>query len=120
MRHLADNTFDIALGTEAMWLSACVLGCKSYIPGLRNAFPEICRKMWIEGTEQRYDACRETQFIVNEMRDIMYLARSTQLAVYAMLDILDIIRAYPRSPFVPAQEEEKKAIKKALINLGVI
>jgi len=97
-----------------------VLGCQSYIPGLGNAFPEICRKMWIEGTEKRYDACKETQFIVNEIRDIMYLARSTQLAVYAMLDIRGIIRAYPRSPFVPAHEEEKKAIKNALVDLGVM
>jgi dihydrodipicolinate synthase/N-acetylneuraminate lyase len=50
----------------------------------------------------------------------MYLAKSTQLAIYAMLEIRGIIKAYPRSPFVPAEENEKEEIKKRLIELGVI
>ena len=31
-----------------------------------------------------------------------------QLAVYAMLELRDIIKAYPRSPFIPATEEERR------------
>ena len=46
MRLLKNDDFDVALGTEAMWLPACVLGCKAFIPGLGNAFPEICTKMF--------------------------------------------------------------------------
>ena len=46
MRELADDNFDIALGTEAMWLSARALGAEAFIPGLGNAFPEICHKMY--------------------------------------------------------------------------
>jgi dihydrodipicolinate synthase/N-acetylneuraminate lyase len=54
------------------------------------------------------------------MRDIMYLASSTQLAVYAMLEIRNVISAHPRSPFMPASEEEKDKIRDALIQLGVL
>jgi dihydrodipicolinate synthase/N-acetylneuraminate lyase len=50
----------------------------------------------------------------------MYLARSTQLAVYAMLEIRNVMKAYPRSPFVPATEEEKANIHKALDEMGVL
>jgi len=50
----------------------------------------------------------------------MYLAKSTQLAIYAMLEIRGIVKTYPRSPFVPASEEEKEAIKKRLVELGEI
>ena len=50
----------------------------------------------------------------------MYLAKSTQLAVYAMLELRDIIKAYPRSPFIPATEEEKAQIKARLKELSVI
>jgi dihydrodipicolinate synthase/N-acetylneuraminate lyase len=57
---------------------------------------------------------------VNRMRDIMYLARSTQLAVYAMLEIRDIVSAFPRSPFIPAKQEEKDKIERALIELEVL
>lgn len=120
MRKLKDDKFDIALGTEAMWLSACVLGCEAYIPGLGNALPEICRQMYKEGMDKQYDKLRQTQFKVNEIRDIMYLARSTQLAVYAMLEIRGILKAYPRAPFIAATEDEKNAIKKRLKELNVL
>ena len=120
MRELGDRDFDVVLGTEAMWLPARSLGCEAYIPGLGNAFPEICQKMWQEGMKGDLDACRKTQFEVNQMRDIMYLASSTQLAVYAMLEIRGVIKAYPRSPFTPASEKEKNDIKEALIQLGTL
>lgn len=120
IRTLKDDDFDVASGTEAMWIQSRVLGTEAFIPGLGNVFPEICRKMWTEGMEGRYDECRETQFKVNEIRDIMYLAKSTQLAVYAMLEIRGIVKCYPRSPFIPASEEEKANIKKRLIELELI
>ena len=120
MRLFKSDTFDVALGTEAMWLSACVLGCRAFIPGIGNAFPEICGKMYREGIAGDYEKCRQTQFEVNEMREIMYLARSTQLAIYAMLEIRGIIRAYPRSPFIPATQQEKNAIKKRLEALKLL
>lgn len=119
MRELADEHFDVVLGTEALWLSARALGGEAYIPGLGNVFPEICRQMWQEGMRNDFEQCRRTQFKVNQMRGIMYLARSTQLAVYAMLEIRGIITAYPRSPFVPATEDEKTQIKHALQQIGL-
>ncbi len=120
MRVLKDDHFDIALGTEAMWLSACALGCEGYIPGLGNAFPEICHQMYIEGMNKDFDGLRITQFKVNEMRDIMYLAKSTQLAIYAMLELRGILKAYPRSPFLPASEEEKSNIKNRLMEINML
>ena len=120
MREFGGEGMDIVLGTESMWLSACALGAEAYIPGLGNAFPEICHQMWEEGMSSDLKACRLTQFKVNRMREIMYLARSTQLAVYAMLELRDIVSAFPRSPFVPAGQEEKDKIKQALLDLGVL
>lgn len=119
-RLLADENFDVTLGTEAMWLSAVVLGCRAFIPGLGNAFPEICVQMYEEGIAGNYEKCRETQLKVNKLRDIMYLAGSTQLAVYAMLELRGICKAYPRAPFKSAKEEEKQSIKKELQKLGML
>ncbi len=120
MRLLKDENFDIALGTEAMWLSACTLGCEAFIPGLGNVFPEICRTMFKQGISGDMAACRETQFKVNELRDIMYLARSTQLAIYAMLEVRGIVKCCPRAPFIPAAEAEKAAIKERLKALKML
>ena len=116
-RLLKDESFDVALGTEAMWLPAWSLGCEAFIPGLGNAFPEICRQMYTEAMSGQIEKCRETQFKVNQMRDIMYYARSTVLAIYAMLEIRGIITAYPRAPFIPATPEEKNKIKEALTEI---
>jgi len=120
MRELADEHFDVVLGTESLWLTARALGGEAYIPGLGNAFPEICRQMWTEGMNNDFETCRATQFTVNQLRDVMYLARSTQLAVYAMLELRGVLTAYPRSPFVPATAEEKANIKRALQALEVL
>ena len=120
MREFGIKGFDVVLGTEAMWLAARALGAEAYIPGLANAFPEICGKMWIEGMNNDLESCRKTQFEVNQLRNVMYLANSTQLAVYAMLEIRQIITAFPRSPFVPASTKEKEEIRKALSERGVI
>ncbi len=120
MRELEPQGLDIVLGTESLWLPACSLGAEAYIPGLANAFPELCVRLHRQGMEGNFSACRQTQFLVNKVRDVMYLARSTQLAVYAMLEIRGILRTYPRSPFVPATEEEKGKIASALKALGVL
>jgi len=37
-----------------------------------------------------------------------------------MLEIRGIVKTFPRSPFVPAGEDEKEAIKKRLSELGEI
>jgi len=120
MRELSDDTFDVVLGTEAMWLPAWALGAQAFIPGLGNAFPEICRRMFQESQSLQIERARKTQFEINEIREVMYLAQSTQLAVFAMLEIRGIIKAYPRSPFIPVSQKEKDDIKRALVDLGVI
>jgi dihydrodipicolinate synthase/N-acetylneuraminate lyase len=120
MREFSDNNFDIALGTEAMWLAARSLGCEAYIPGLGNAFPELCVQMWKEGMQSDFDSCRKTQFLINEMRTLMYLSGSTQQAVYCMASIRGIIDSYPRLPFLPSSEEEKETLRAALQKKGVL
>lgn len=116
-RELADENFDVALGTEAMWVSAQVLGCEAFIPGIGNVFPELCEKMYHQTMEGDHAGSLKTQFTINRLRDVMYLARSTQLAVYAIADILDIVKAYPRAPFIAASSDEKEKIKVALAGL---
>lgn len=114
------DSFDIALGTEAMFLSAAALGTRAFIPGLGNAFPEMNVQMFEEAMRKDFDSCRTTQFLINQMRDVMYLARSTQLAVYAMLELRGIVTTYPRKPFLCASEEEKTKMRNALKELNVL
>jgi dihydrodipicolinate synthase/N-acetylneuraminate lyase len=120
MRELKDENFDVVLGTESMWLPACSLGATAFIPGLGNAFPELCRTMWQQGVGGNYEQCRKTQFLVNQVRELMYLAGSTQLAVYAMLQLRGVLNTYPRAPFLPAGDSEVEQLRESLSALGVL
>ena len=120
IREFQGEDFDVVLGTEALWLPAAVYGAKAFIPGLANAFPEICVKMYDESQHGDWESCRQTQFKINELRDVMYLAKSTQLAIYAMLSIRGVVHCYPRKPFSPAGEEELESMKKKLIEMKMI
>lgn len=119
-RLLADESFDVALGTEALWLPARALGCESYIPGLGSAYPEICVTAHRQGMAGDWEACRRSQFRILELREVMYLARSTQLAVYAMLELRGIVTSFPRRPFLPASQSEKESIARRLRELGLL
>ena len=62
----------------------------------------------------------ELQFLINQLRDVMYLAGSTQLAIYAIAQIRGIMDAYPRKPFLAPSKKEKEAIQEALMKLEVL
>lgn len=120
MRELADDEFDVALGTEAMWLAAEAYGGEAFIPGLANVYPEICSDMYKASINGDRKLAKELQFKINELREVMYLAKSTQLAIYTFLELRGIIKSYPRKPFLPATEEEKNNIKKVLMDKGML
>ena len=111
---------DIVSGTEAMWLPSTALGAKAFIPGLGNVFPEICRQMFNETESGDYEKARATQFRINRIREIMYRAPSTQMAVYAMLKIRGVISSYPRSPFISASHKETEEMRDELDQLGML
>jgi dihydrodipicolinate synthase/N-acetylneuraminate lyase len=112
--------FDVVLGTEAMFLSAGALGATAFVPGLGNAFPEICVELFNAVMDKKYEEAREIQFKVNSLRDIMYQAGSTMVAVYTMLGIRGICEAYSREPFSPVSETVKEKIRKDLQDCGVL
>ncbi len=119
-RELADEHFDIALGTEAMWISARALGCDAFIPGVGNVYPELCSNMYKLSMEGKADEALKQQFDINKLRTIMYRTRSTQLAIYTIAELRGIMTAYPRSPFIPATNEEKDNIAAGLKELGIL
>lgn len=112
--------FDIVLGTEALLLPATTLGIQAFIPGLGNAFPELCNELWQACQEKAYDRALDLQRRVNDLRDVMYTAGSTMVAVYELLHARGIDAGYPRLPFLPLAEEERGRLKSRLRAMGVL
>jgi dihydrodipicolinate synthase/N-acetylneuraminate lyase len=119
-RKIRQPDFDVVLGTEAMFLYAATLGVRAFIPGLGNAFPEICVELHEAATTFQMERARAVQARVNELRDIMYLAKSTVVAVYALLKIRGVCEAYPREPFIALRDQELAAMRKELVRAGFI
>jgi dihydrodipicolinate synthase/N-acetylneuraminate lyase len=112
--------FDVVLGTEAMFLYAATIGVRAFIPGLGNAFPEICRDLHEAATTFQMDRARTLQARVNDLRDIMYLAKSTVVAVYALLKIRGVCDACPREPFIALGDRETAAMREELVKAGFL
>ncbi len=120
VRKIKNPDFDVVLGTEALFLYAATIGVRAFIPGLGNAFPEICVDLYKAATQFEMDRARMLQAQVNELRDIMYLAKSTVVAVYALLKIRGVCEAYPREPFIPLSDPEVAHMKAELVKAGFL
>jgi len=120
VRKIKNPGFDVVLGTEAMFLYAATLGVRAFIPGLGNAFPEICVDLYDAATKFEIPRAQALQTRVNELRDIMYLAKSTVVAVYALLKIRGVCDAYPREPFVALGDREVAEMRDQLLKAGFL
>jgi len=120
VRKIKNPDFDVVLGTEAMFLYAATLGVRAFIPGLGNAFPEICVDLYDAATKFEIARAQTLQTRVNELRDIMYLAKSTVVAVYALLKIRGVCEAYPREPFVALGDREVAEMREQLLKAGFL
>jgi dihydrodipicolinate synthase/N-acetylneuraminate lyase len=120
VRGIKRPDFDVVLGTEAMFLYAAAIGVKAFIPGLGNAFPEICVDLHKAAMNREADRALELQWKVNALRDVMYLAKSTVVAVYALLKIRGVCEAYPREPFIPLSDAEVAHMRGELVKAGFL
>ncbi len=119
-RKVEKEGFDVVLGTEALFVPASSLGIKAFIPGLGNAFPELCKELYdvvMSGAPK--DKVIEVHNRVMAVRDLMRLANTTTVGAYTMVNLRGI-KMYPREPFRPASEEVREKIKEGLRRLGLL
>ena len=122
VRELLDEEFDVALGTEAIWVSAHALGCEAYIPGIGNVFPELCPTD-VEPFYERWGVRErlKLQSLINKLRDVMYLARDLHSLLFMQLQISEALFPHTQElPFIPASKVEKDAIRESLAKLEVL
>lgn len=116
----AGESFDVVLGTEALFLPAYVLGAKAFIPGLGNAFPEIVVKLYQACVKGNFQQAKEIQFKVLRLRDVMKMGGSTIVSVYEMLRLRGIDAGVPKLPFYPLGQEKREQIRRALEDLKML
>lgn len=112
--------FDMVMGTEGLFLPATVLGCQAFIPGLGNAFPDLCRKLFDQAMARDYDAAYETHKLVLKLRSFMSLCGSTLVGVTEMAWLRGLDAGYPRPPFARADDAAVAKMRDALIGAGVL
>lgn len=119
-RKLGNRGFDIVMGTEALFLLASILGARAFIPGLGNAFPEICVELYETCMKKNYENAWDVQKRVNRVRDVMKIAGATIVSVYEMLKMRGINAGLPKSPFRPVDESTREIIREELQKLQML
>ena len=104
VRRATPPEFDCVMGTEALFLPASVLGCQAYIPGLGNAFPDLCRKLFDQVMAHDYPAAYITHKRILKLRSLMSVCGPTLVGVTEMAWLRGIYAGYPRAPFARADE----------------
>lgn len=105
--------FIYIVGTEAFILPTVTLGASGTIAGLANAFPDIVVEAFNNTKQGNYAKAFEIQDKVNKLREIQHFTQSIP-AIHAFLDIIGLDGGYPRSPFLPVNEDMKNRMKEAL------
>ncbi|MCU0488188.1 MAG: dihydrodipicolinate synthase family protein [Anaerolineales bacterium] len=120
-RRATPPEFDCVMGTEGLFLAVSVLGCQAYIPGLGNAYPDLCRKLFDQAVvEKNYPAAYETHKKVLKLRSLMSVCGPTLVGVTEMAWLRGIDAGYPRAPFARADETAREKLRKALVEAGAL
>jgi dihydrodipicolinate synthase/N-acetylneuraminate lyase len=121
VRRATPPEFDCVMGTEGLFLAVSVLGCQAYIPGLGNAYPDLCRKLFDQAIlEKDYTAAYETHKKVLKLRSLMGICGPTLVGVTEMAWLRGIDAGYPRSPFTRADEATREKLRKALVDANAL
>jgi 4-hydroxy-tetrahydrodipicolinate synthase len=120
VRRALPPEFDAVMGTEGLFLAASVLGCKAFIPGLGNAYPELCRKLFDETMQGSYAEAYETHKRVMKLRGLMSICGPTLVGVTEMAWLRGINAGYPRAPFARADDATIAKLRKSLVDVGAL
>jgi 4-hydroxy-tetrahydrodipicolinate synthase len=120
VRRALPPEFDTVMGTEGLFLPATVIGCQAFIPGLANAYPDLCRKLFDEAMRGDYKNAYETHKRVLELRSLMSVCGPTLVGVTEMAWLRGVNAGYPRAPFARADEATIEKLRKSLIAAGAL
>jgi 4-hydroxy-tetrahydrodipicolinate synthase len=120
VRRALPAKFDAVMGTEGLFLPSAVLGCQAFIPGLGNAYPDLCRKLFDQTMAKDYGAAYETHKIVLKLRSLMSVCGPTLVGVTEMAWLRGINAGYPKPPFARAEKSAVEELEKTLKDLGVL
>lgn len=120
VRRALPPEFDTVMGTEGLFLPASVIGCQAFIPGLGNAYPELCRQLFDEAMSHDYVKAYETHKRVLQLRSLMGVCGPTLVGVTEMAWLRGINAGYPRAPFARADEASVAKLRKSLVDAGAL
>lgn len=112
--------FTFVIGTESLALPAWLAGAKGCVSGLANVFPELMAELWSLYQEGNIKEAAELQLRVNKARRILHIPDSTNTACYAVLEARGVDAGYPKAPFVPVAEDNRKAMINGFKEMGLL
>jgi dihydrodipicolinate synthase/N-acetylneuraminate lyase len=112
--------FTFMVGTEALLLSAMMVGAKGCVSGLANVFPELVVELYDATAKKGYEEAARLQLRAIEARKVLTSVKSTTAASHAILKERGIDVGVPKRPILSLSDEESSRLRKGFSQLGLL
>lgn len=114
----APQSFSVFAGSASFLLPAIVVGARGGTLATANVLPDLCVKILDLANAGKIEEARQVQLSVLEFNALV-TSKYGVAGLKAALDMIGFFGGEPRKPMLPATENEKAEIRKALQKLGV-
>jgi len=117
---LAGDKITVFCGWDDTAFEAFVLGAEGWVSGCANFIPKMAKQLF-ELTVEKKDISRARDLYYKMLPLLAFTEEKGGMQVEkAALEILGKPRGIPRMPLLPLSEEDKKKLKKMMIDLRVV
>jgi 4-hydroxy-tetrahydrodipicolinate synthase len=115
----ADGKIDILSGDDSLTLPFMAIGAKGVISVTANIMPAEVKALLTAVGENRWDDARQIHYSLLDINNVMFI-ESNPVPVKTALELMGKCNGHPRLPLVPMQPENLAALRRVLVNYGLV
>jgi 4-hydroxy-tetrahydrodipicolinate synthase len=115
----AGDKIDILSGDDSLTLPFMAIGAKGVISVTANIMPAEVKALLTAVGENRWDDARQIHYSLLDINNVMFI-ESNPVPVKTALELMGKCNGHPRLPLVPMQPENLAALRRVLVNYGLV
>jgi 4-hydroxy-tetrahydrodipicolinate synthase len=115
----AGDKIDILSGDDSLTLPFMAIGAKGVISVTANIMPAEVKALLTAVGENRWDDARQIHYSLLDINNAMFI-ESNPVPVKTALELMGKCNGHPRLPLVPMRPENLAALRRVLVNYGLV
>ncbi|MEW6046630.1 MAG: dihydrodipicolinate synthase family protein [Bacillota bacterium] len=112
--------FNFMIGTVGLIQPSYLFGARSCVAGTANVFPELVLELVSKLEQGKHEEAKDLQLKVIQIRKIQAITGFRPAGCYTMLKMRGVDAGVPRLPWRLPNEEETKAMRRQLVEIGML